>query len=162
MARSMILITHNTDEFDGCRGCRPRIGNHKHHVREGSHSGILGMEIDLPDVAAEVRAAFARYERALVANDVETLDALSATIPDDPFRRHREPVRLPGDHGVSAARSPVGLARTLGKTVITAYGRTYCGRLDLFYRETLPGKVGRQIADLVVRFRKGGASSPPM
>ena len=34
------------------------------------------MQIDLPDVLAEVRAAFERYEKALVSNDVETLDAL--------------------------------------------------------------------------------------
>jgi hypothetical protein len=31
------------------------------------------MEIDLPEVVAEVKAAFERYERALVANDVVTL-----------------------------------------------------------------------------------------
>jgi len=34
------------------------------------------MEIDLPEVVAEVRAAFERYEKALVSNDVATLDAL--------------------------------------------------------------------------------------
>ena len=34
------------------------------------------MEIDLPEVVAEVKAAFERYERALVANDVATLDEL--------------------------------------------------------------------------------------
>ena len=34
------------------------------------------MEIDLPDVVAEVKAAFDRYEKALVSNDVATLDAL--------------------------------------------------------------------------------------
>ena len=39
------------------------------------------MEIDLPEVVAEVRAAFDRYEKALVTNDVATLDAL---FRDDP------------------------------------------------------------------------------
>jgi hypothetical protein len=34
------------------------------------------MEINLPDVVAEVIAAFERYERALVSNDVATLDEL--------------------------------------------------------------------------------------
>ncbi|HEV8464863.1 MAG TPA: AtzH-like domain-containing protein, partial [Pseudolabrys sp.] len=34
------------------------------------------MEIDLPDIVAEVRAAFDRYEKALVTNDVPTLDEL--------------------------------------------------------------------------------------
>jgi hypothetical protein len=39
------------------------------------------MEIDRPDVVKEVREAFDRYERALVSNDVDTLDAL---FRDDP------------------------------------------------------------------------------
>ena len=39
------------------------------------------MDLDLPDVVAEVRAAFDAYERALVANDVEALNAL---FRDDP------------------------------------------------------------------------------
>jgi len=34
------------------------------------------MEIDLPEVVAEVRAAFERYEKALVSNDVSVLDEL--------------------------------------------------------------------------------------
>ncbi|MGA7162751.1 MAG: AtzH-like domain-containing protein, partial [Pseudolabrys sp.] len=34
------------------------------------------MEIDVPEVVAEVRAAFERYEEALVSNDVATLDEL--------------------------------------------------------------------------------------
>ncbi|MFY8156739.1 MAG: AtzH-like domain-containing protein, partial [Rhabdaerophilum sp.] len=34
------------------------------------------LEIDIPEVKAEVEAAFAEYERALVTNDVETLDRL--------------------------------------------------------------------------------------
>jgi len=39
------------------------------------------MDIDLPEIVAEVTAAFERYERALVSNDVGTLDAL---FHDDP------------------------------------------------------------------------------
>ena len=39
------------------------------------------MEIDLPDVLAEVTAQFARYEKALVSNDVAVLDEL---FRDDP------------------------------------------------------------------------------
>ena len=34
------------------------------------------MEIDLPEVMAEVRQAYERYEQALVTNDVATLDIL--------------------------------------------------------------------------------------
>jgi len=42
-------------------------------------------------------------------------------------------------------RSPVGLARTLSKTVITTYGRDYVVTATLFHRSTAPGKVGRQM-----------------
>ncbi len=34
------------------------------------------MEINIPEVVAEVAEAFGRYERALVSNDVSELDAL--------------------------------------------------------------------------------------
>ena len=39
------------------------------------------MQLDLPDVLAEVTAQFARYEKALVSNDVAVLDEL---FRDDP------------------------------------------------------------------------------
>jgi len=113
------------------------------------------MEIDLPDVVAEVRAAFERYEGALIANDVATLDAL---FRDDPrtirFGGTESLFGYPEIMAFRAARSPVGLARTLGKTVITAYGRDVAVASTLFYRETSPGKVGRQMQTWV-RFPEG-------
>ena len=45
----------------------------------------------------------------------------------------------------SAARSPLGLARTLSKTVITTYGRDVAVASTLFHRAASPGKVGRQM-----------------
>ena len=44
------------------------------------------MEIDLPEVLAEVGEAFARYEAALVGNDVATLDALHAFFGEERYR----------------------------------------------------------------------------
>jgi ketosteroid isomerase-like protein len=113
------------------------------------------MEIDLPDVVAEVRAAFDRYERALVSNDVDTLDAL--------FRDDARTIRFGGTENLfgygeikafRAARSPVGLSRSLSKTVITTYGRDVGIASTLFQRATLPGKVGRQMQTWV-RFPDG-------
>jgi hypothetical protein len=113
------------------------------------------MEIDLPDVVAEVRGAFDRYERALVANDVDTLDAL--------FRDDPRTVRFGGTETLfgydqikafRAARSPAGLARTLANTVITTYGRDFAIASTLFHRATMPGKVGRQMQTWV-RFPDG-------
>ena len=89
------------------------------------------MEIDLPDVVAEVTAEFERYEQALVSNDVVVLDSI---FRDDPrVIRYGGGENLYGYQEIAAfraARSPVGLARTLSKTVITAYGRDV-GGVDL-------------------------------
>jgi len=113
------------------------------------------MEIDLPDVLAEVTAQFQRYERALVSNDVTVLDEL--------FHRDARTLRygiaenLYGHHEIAsfrAARSPVGLMRRTARTIITSYGRDMAVASTLFYRDTLPGKVGRQMQTWV-RFAKG-------
>ena len=103
------------------------------------------MQIDIPEVKAEVEAAFAAYEQALVTNDVPTLEAL--------FWDHERTIRygigenLYGMDAIRAfrrARAPVGLMRTTAKTVITTFGRDFATTSTLFYRETNPGKVGRQ------------------
>ena len=95
------------------------------------------MEIDLPDVLAEVTAQFARYEKALVSNDVAVLDEL---FRDDPRTlRYGVGENLYGYDAIMAfraARSPVGLMRRTDKTVITTYGRDTAVASTLFYRET--------------------------
>ena len=52
------------------------------------------------------------------------------------------------------ARSPVGLMRRTDKTVITTYGRDTAVASTLFYRDSAPGKVGRQMQTWV-RFPEG-------
>ena len=104
------------------------------------------MEIDLPEVVAEVRAAFERYEQALVANDVAALDAMFHD--DSRTIRYGAAENLYGFRAIEAfraARSPVGLARTISKTVITTYGRDFAVASTLFRRASTPGKVGRQM-----------------
>jgi ketosteroid isomerase-like protein len=104
------------------------------------------MEIDLPEVVAEVEAAFERYEQALVSNDVAVLDSI--------FRDDARVIRYGGGENLygyqeiaafRAARSPAGLARTLSKTVITTYGRDFAVASTLFQRASMRGKVGRQM-----------------
>lgn len=113
------------------------------------------MEVDLPEVVAEVKAAFARYETALVSNDVQTLDAL--------FHEDTRTIRYGGAENLygygqikafRAARSPAGLERTLSEIVITTYGRDFAVASTLFHRATTPGKVGRQMQTWV-RFAEG-------
>ena len=104
------------------------------------------MEIDDPETKAEVEAAFAEYERALARNDVATLDRL--------FQHHSATIRFGGGENLygydaiaafRSARSPVGLARRLARTVIVTYGRDFAVAATLFYRDSAPGKVGRQM-----------------
>ncbi len=113
------------------------------------------MEIDRPDILAEVAAVFECYERALVSNNVATLDAL--------FHDDARTIRFGGTENLygyatiqafRGARSPVGLERKLEKTVITTYGPDVAVASTLFRRDSSPGKVGRQMQTWV-RFDDG-------
>lgn len=113
------------------------------------------MEIDLPEIVAEVRAAFERYERALVSNDVPTLNAMFHN--DARTIRYGIGENLYGYQeiaGFRAARPAINLARTLVRTVITTYGRDFATAATLFHREAAPGKIGRQMQTWV-RFEEG-------
>ena len=111
------------------------------------------MDIDLPEVVAEVKAAFDAYEKALTTNDLATLNAI---FRDDPRTiRYGIGENLYGHAAIAGfrtARSPVGLARALSRTVITTYGRDMGVASTLFHRA--PGKIGRQMQTWV-RFPDG-------
>ena len=113
------------------------------------------MDINLPEIVAEVEAAFARYETALVSNDTVTLQQLFWRSPHT-IRYGMAEVLYGWDEigAFRAARSPVGLARSISRTVITTYGRDFATASTLFHRETAPGKVGRQMQTWV-RFPDG-------
>ena len=113
------------------------------------------MEIDLPEVVAEVRKAFDIYEDALVHNNVDILNAL--------FRDDKRTVRygvnevLYGYDAIKSfrvARSPVGLGRTISRTVISTYGREFGTASTLYERPSAPGKIGRQMQTWV-KFPEG-------
>jgi hypothetical protein len=113
------------------------------------------MDVDIPEIVREVEQAFARYEQALVTNDVATLGAL---FRDDPRTIRYGGAEILYGHAeiqaFRAARSPVGLARTLQRTVITTFGRDCAVASTLFRRASSPGKVGRQMQTWV-RFAEG-------
>jgi ketosteroid isomerase-like protein len=103
------------------------------------------MDIDLPEVKAEVEAAFAEYESALTTNDVETLDRLFVDSPRT--IRYGAAENLYGYAEIAAfraARPSAGLERTLERTVITTYGRDMATAWTLFRRSSMHGKIGRQ------------------
>ena len=106
----------------------------------------MSVEVDIPEVKAEVEAAFAAYEKALVENDVAALDRFFLDAPSTIRYGGRE--NLYGYAEIAAfraGRSPAGLARRLDRTVITTYGRDCAVAATLFRRSNTPGKVGRQM-----------------
>lgn len=103
------------------------------------------MEVNIPEVVAEVSAAFERYEQALVTNDIERLNALFWASPHT--LRFGMAENLYGHEaikGFRAARSPVGLMRERKNVRIITFGRDFAVANTEFYRETAPGKTGRQ------------------
>jgi ketosteroid isomerase-like protein len=110
--------------------------------------------IDDAAVRAEVRAAFDAYEAALMANDVEALNAF--------FWRDPRTVRFgPGDarygHEAIAAfrsgRDTTDLARTLERVHITAFGADVAVAFAE-YRRTGSARRGQQ-SQTWVRFADG-------
>lgn len=103
------------------------------------------MEINIPEVVAEVTEAFERYEKALVTNDVAVLDEL--------FWNDPRTIRYGGGENLygyaeikafRAGRSPHNLARRLERTQITTFGRDFATANTLFFRESVVGRIGRQ------------------
>jgi hypothetical protein len=112
------------------------------------------MDIDLPEVVAEVRTEFDRYEKALNNNDVATLNAIFRVDPRT--IRYGGTENLYGYHEIESfrtARTPPG-SRTISKTVISTYGRDFAVASTLFARPNVPGKIGRQMQTWV-RFPEG-------
>ena len=110
----------------------------------------LTMDINLPDVVAEVEAAFARYETALTSNDVATLDA--SFWDGAEVIRYGMAENLYGagrDRRVPRRAAVPGLMRSLSRTVITSFGRDFATASTLFERDTSPGKIGRQMQSWV-------------
>ncbi len=102
------------------------------------------MDINLPDVVAEVTAVLERYEAALVSNDVEVLDTLFWNSPHT--LRYGAGENLYGYDQIRAfraQRSPQGLARQVLRTAITTYGRDFA-TANLEFQRDGSARTGRQ------------------
>jgi hypothetical protein len=104
----------------------------------------MTLPINLPEVVAEVTAAFDRYEDALVNNKVDVLDELfwdsPATI------RYGAAENLIGFAAIQAfraARPSTGLAREVLRSVITTYGHDFA-TANIEFRREGSTKTGRQ------------------
>ena len=116
--------------------------------------GTAAPAINHPDTLAEVQGAFAAYERALMNNDLDALDAL--------FWQSRFTVRFgPGQnlYGIEAiaafrlARPGGSPQRRIFNTVITSFGNAFATASTEFQREgaTRPGRQSQSW----VRFPEG-------
>jgi len=102
------------------------------------------MQINLPHVLAEMEAAFARYEDALVNNKVDVLDELFWNSPHT--LRYGIGENLYGFEAIQAfraARPSQGLQRTCLNTVITTYGEDFATANTEFQRDGV-ARSGRQ------------------
>jgi hypothetical protein len=102
------------------------------------------MVIDDPETVAEVAAVFHAYEKALLENDIATLDAM--------FLHEATTIRYgvaEVQYGIDEVRRfrsvQQPFERTLSRTVITTYGRDTAVASTLFHRPDFPGLVGRQM-----------------
>jgi hypothetical protein len=102
------------------------------------------MDINIPEVVAEVGAQFARYEKALTSNDVAVLDELFWNSPHT--LRYGAGENLYGAEqiaGFRAGRPSQGLDREVLKTVLTTYGRDFA-TANIEFRRAGSERTGRQ------------------
>ena len=102
------------------------------------------MEINHPDVVAEVKAAFDRYEKALNANDVSVLDA---SFWHDPrtirYSLLDNAYGYEAIHASRLARPTTDMTRVIMNTVITTFGRDMATS-NTEFRRVESGRRGRQ------------------
>jgi hypothetical protein len=114
----------------------------------------MNLEINLPEVVAEVRAALERYEHALVGNDIAVLDELFWRSPYT--LRYGATENLYGYDTIAnfrAHRPSAGLARTVLRTEVTTFGwDTAVANVE--FQRTGDTRTGRQ-SQTWIRFADG-------
>jgi hypothetical protein len=102
------------------------------------------MEINLPDVLAEVNAVFDAYEKALVTNDIAVLDALFWDSPHT--LRYGAGENLYGFAAIQAfrqGRPANNLEREITARQITSFGRDVAVA-NIEFRRVGSDRIGRQ------------------
>jgi Protein of unknown function (DUF3225) len=104
------------------------------------------MQVNIPEVLAELTASFEAYERALVGNDIDAVNAMFW----DSERTLRYGTRANEHHRGHAAiaafrrqRGAVDQRRTLRNTCITTFGHDF-GVADSEFLPAASDRVGRQ------------------
>jgi hypothetical protein len=103
-------------------------------------------EVDIPEVLAELVATFEAYERALVGNDIETLNALFWNSPSTLRYGARDSERQYGHADIAAfriQRGAVNQSRVLRNQRITTFGRDF-GIANTEFVPAGSSQIGRQ------------------
>ncbi|WP_422370809.1 oxalurate catabolism protein HpxZ [Hoeflea sp.] len=102
------------------------------------------MTVDDPQTLAEVTAVFEAYEKALLDNDADTLDAMFLT--SEKTVRYGVAEIQYGIEEVRRFRAvQKPFSRSLSRTLITTYGSDVAIASTLFHRADFPGETGRQM-----------------
>ena len=104
----------------------------------------MTLEINIPEVLAEVTAVFARYEEALLTNRRDVLDELFWNSPHT--LRYGYAENHYGHAAISAFRASLPVQspqRELLRTVITSYGQDFA-TANVEFRRHASTKTGRQ------------------
>jgi hypothetical protein len=104
------------------------------------------LEVDIPEVLAELTAIFETYEKALVTNDIATLNSLFWDSPATVRFGSRDVERQYGHAEIAefrTKRGAVNAERTLQNQRITTFGRDF-GIANTEYRTPGLDKIGRQ------------------
>jgi hypothetical protein len=115
------------------------------------------MELNRPELIKEVTAAFVEYERALVDNDIATMNTLFWNAPET-VRYGIAEIQ----HGGEAIRAwrescvPVPKSRRLHRTVVTAFGAD-CATVSTEFTSDATELIGRQMQT----WARLGAQSEP-
>lgn len=114
------------------------------------------MTINDPETIAELSALYARYEEALVTNDVETLVEMFWKGPQ--VMRFGATENLHGPEELDAfrkARPATNLARTVTRLDIVSFGRDFASITLEFERLGESGPVRGRQSQTWVRFSEG-------
>jgi len=114
------------------------------------------MTINDPEVVAELRALYSRYEEALVNNDVKTLVAMFWAGPQ--VMRFGATENLYGPEELEVfrkARPAANLARTITRMDVVSFERDFASITLEFERAEATGMVRGRQSQVWVRFAEG-------
>jgi len=117
---------------------------------------IPSSEINIPEVLAELRELYPRYEQALITNDADTLIAMFWAAPE--VMRFGVTENLYGQNELQAFRKNrpgTNLQRTIKRLDLVSFGRDFASITLEFERETPKGIIHGRQSQVWVRLPEG-------